>query len=475
MRSRLQSVAKLGRRIASKAIREARRGKGHYEYSQRALHNWTGLRGSKRGLRPPDEFLTGAPLLVDGKNWLNKLLIENILPFWFPGSIDQEYGGYHQSLGSPPDSRSTNQKSVIIQARMLWFYSRLAQSEFGEPAHLEAAKSGFKFLTECLYDQEFGGYFWEVSREGRVASVIPSTLREEAVSYKNTLAQAYALYAISEYALASRDPSAYRSADELYQIFAHQLRDAKYGGYLELMTRDWKKPPAKIVTSNSLYAASYKSFRTQVHVLEAFTRYSEVIGEQGVRSDLAGFLEVLLDKLVLKRGYVCGSVFSHSWKLRFGHPDNVQLYGHDLEFIWMVMKAMDIVEEELAPHLECLQGLFATAVNYGFDEEKGGFYFCGPFGRSAADRSKVWWVQAEALLSCLYLYRLTESPIYADCFNRTLNWIVEHQADWAHGEWHSTISATGQISGPKAGPWKAAYHNGRSVIESLRILSELRD
>ncbi len=231
--------------------------------------------------------------------------------------------------------------------------------------------------------------------------------------------------------------------------------------------------PAKIVTSNSLYPASCKTFRTHIHVLEALTRYSQLASEPGVQNELAGLLDVLLDKTILKRGYVCGSVFLRSWRLCSGHADNVQFYGHDLEFIWMFMEAIDAVGGDVASHLKCLQGLFAAAVNHGFDDDKGGFYFSGRFGRSAADRSKVWWVQAEALLACLYLYRLTESPIYADCFNRTLSWIVKHQVDWEHGDWHSTISETGEVSGAKAGPWKAAYHNGRSVIESRRILSEL--
>jgi mannose/cellobiose epimerase-like protein (N-acyl-D-glucosamine 2-epimerase family) len=68
---------------------------------------------------------------------------------------------------------------------------------------------------------------------------------------------------------------------------------------------------------------------------------------------------------------------------------------------------------------------------------------------------------------------MTGEPAYAGCFARTLAWIAEHQVDWKNGDWHAEITAEGRPQGQKAGPWKAAYHDGRAVIECLEILDTL--
>jgi mannobiose 2-epimerase len=71
------------------------------------------------------------------------------------------------------------------------------------------------------------------------------------------------------------------------------------------------------------------------------------------------------------------------------------------------------------------------------------------------------------MVSGLVMYRLTRDERYYDVFEKTLKWIVDEQADWAHGDWHAWVG--GPPEG-KAGPWKAAYHNGRAVLECLEIL-----
>jgi mannobiose 2-epimerase len=83
-------------------------------------------------------------------------------------------------------------------------------------------------------------------------------------------------------------------------------------------------------------------------------------------------------------------------------------------------------------------------------------------------------VQAEGLIAALQMYCLTEEKTYWTCFSRTLDWIVNHQADWEHGDWHAAITEEWKISGVKAGPWKSPYHNGRAMLECLELLARNR-
>ncbi|MEJ2076677.1 MAG: AGE family epimerase/isomerase [Acidobacteriota bacterium] len=124
------------------------------------------------------------------------------------------------------------------------------------------------------------------------------------------------------------------------------------------------------------------------------------------------------------------------------------------------------------PLLDLYVTLFGYALDYGYARDQGGFFYTGGFGTPAGDRRKSWWVQAEGLVSALRMYRRTGDPIYRTVFEQTLAWIVKHQVDWKHGEWFSWIGMDGRPSGMKADPWKGPYHDGRAVLECLRLLAE---
>jgi mannobiose 2-epimerase len=91
-------------------------------------------------------------------------------------------------------------------------------------------------------------------------------------------------------------------------------------------------------------------------------------------------------------------------------------------------------------------------------------------GGPAFDRRKVWWVQAEVLVGALTGYRIWGDPRYANLYLATLAWIEERHVDWAGGDWHAYAHRNGTVSGDKAGLWKSPYHNGRAMMECLRLL-----
>ena len=102
------------------------------------------------------------------------------------------------------------------------------------------------------------------------------------------------------------------------------------------------------------------------------------------------------------------------------------------------------------------------------------FYDSGAFNKPADQRSKTWWVEAEAIVSALYMYRLTGDAKYLAVFEKTYDFIDKYQTDWENGEWHATITPEGKALGDKAQIWKAGYHNGRAMIECLEILKAMK-
>ena len=91
------------------------------------------------------------------------------------------------------------------------------------------------------------------------------------------------------------------------------------------------------------------------------------------------------------------------------------------------------------------------------------------------DFTRVWWVQAEALVGFLNAYEHTHEQRYLDAVRSQWKYIREKIIDPREGsEWFWSVREDGTpIEKPIVEPWKCPYHNGRMCIEVLRRNPEL--
>ena len=205
-------------------------------------------------------------------------------------------------------------------------------------------------------------------------------------------------------------------------------------------------------------------------MLESVTTFYRASKLPLARLRLLELIEIETEKVVRKEYPLCTDVHQPDWTPLLEGNFATASYGHDLENIWLVMDACEAVGTKPQKYQKLLEGLFAYSLKYGFDNEKGGFFSAGPFNQPATNRNKVWWAQAEALVSSLWMYRLTGEQKYLDVFKKTWAFVETNMIDWQHGEWRDTITPEGRIRGQKASVWKAGYHNGRALIECLAVL-----
>lgn len=394
---------------------------------------------------------------------LEKILYENIIPFWYPQTIDQESGGYRLNHDYEGKYQGPGPKSLVTQTRTVWFFSYLYRNGYGKAEHLAAARHGYEFLVEKMRDPLHGGYFWEVDASGETPTK-PD---------KHLYGQSFALYALSEYATASGDREALRHAQELFNVLEYRAYDRENGGYIESFTRDWQAPPADSRNYMSV-TPDVKLMNTHLHLMEAFTTYYRATNEPLARERLIELVRIESNTVVRKWLGACTDKFTHSWKPLRGPNYDVVSYGHDVENIWLLIDACDALGVSNMPLMDLYDTLFDYSLKYGYDEVNGGFYNTGPFNEPATDRTKVWWVQSECLVTPLEMYRLTGNEKYYRIFRKTLDWIMNHQVDWKNGDWHANVSEEGKSSGGKAHAWKSPYHNGRAVIRCLETLKALR-
>lgn len=393
---------------------------------------------------------------------LERLLLENVVPFWYPALLDRN-GGYHLNHDARGRFRGPGAKRLVTQARVTWFFSRLAASPYGSAGHLRFAQHGFAFLWDRMWDAEHGGFFWDVD-----ASAQPIEGRDA----KHLYAQAFGLYALCEYAAVSGEREAIDRAKAAFSSI-ERAHDDPNGGYVECMRRDWSASDP----GTGMLAAGppFKLFNTHLHLLEAFTRYYEVTRDAAVRDRLAELVAILSNAVVRKRFGACTDVHGENWAPLLDKARARVSYGHDLENAALLLNAYDALGWARAPLLDLCRTLTETALSLGYDTRRGGFYESGPLGKRADVRRKTWWVQAEALLTLLRMYEITGDGAYLPAFDKTLQWIERRQADRRNGEWFAYVEPNGRVSGDKAGPWKGPYHNGRALLSCLEMLSGLGD
>ncbi len=393
---------------------------------------------------------------------LQKILEKNIIPFWHPQVIDKEQGGYRLNHDGGGKWLGPADKYLVTQARTVWFFSRLAKSRFGAKEHLDAARHGYEFLRDRMWDKTQEGFYWAVDSGGSHPK-LPG---------KHLYGQAFGLYALSEYSRAAGDQEARQLADRLFQLLDSKAHDKKHGGYRESFQRDWTPLPAGAQSTMGL-PGELKLMNTHLHLLEALTTYYRATKDPTARERLIELILIQSNTVVRKDLGACTDRYLEDWTPLRGPENEVISYGHDVENVWLLIEACNAAGISNGPLMDLYNTLMGYSLQYGYDSRQGGFYDSGSPRQRADRKGKTWWVQSEALVASLWMYRLTGDPAYWNCFQGTLDWVSGHQVDWKKGDWHAAISEDGKPGGSKAGAWKSPYHNGRAAIRCLEILDLL--
>lgn len=391
---------------------------------------------------------------------LEKNLKQNILAFWRPRSIDKVNGGYMVDFDAAGTPKPGGAKMIVTQARMVWFYARMARAGYGGRDLVNAADHGYHFLREKMWDAENGGFYWLVNATGN----------QKLRTGKHLYGQAFALYALAELYQATGRQDVLEFANQYFTLLDRKAHDETHGGYLEFFDAAWKPATERPYVGG---APGLKLMNTHLHLMEALSAYYRVSKSPLAQRRLFELITIGSSAMIRKGPAAGTDKYERDWTPRLEGDDGRVSYGHDLENIWLMADSAAAAGISPYPLVDLFKAMFAYSMKFGWDRERGGFFDTGLLGQPADRRNKIWWVQAECLVGALSLYRLTRDPQYFEVFEKTWDFIDRYQTDWTTGEWHNIVTPEGVGRGDKGSQWKAAYHNGRAMIECLGLLKGL--
>jgi endoglucanase len=409
---------------------------------------------------------------------LRHALREETIGPWYPRAVDRDSGGFFSQFDYRWQPTGAQDKMIVTQARHVWTTARAAQFFPGDTMFLPASAHGFLFLRDKMWDAEQGGFFWLVTRGGTPKEDAPGRMIKQ--SYGN----AFGIYALAGYYDVSHDARALRLAQDAFHWLDHHAHDPVYGGYFNYTERDGTPLRA------GYHGDPPKDQNSSIHLLEAFTELYRVWPDSLLRARLVEMQALIRDTMRTDPGYLQlfftenltpVSYRDSSDSARASHHaiDHVS-FGHDIETAYLLLEASEALGRQRDTTTERIaKQMVDHALRNGYDTSTGGFYdegyyFKGKPNITITYPAKNWWAQAEGLNSLLIMADRypADSLGYRARFLQQWAYINGNLIDHEHGGWYQggLDKEPQQKTALKGHIWKAAYHDGRALMNVIRRL-----
>lgn len=147
-----------------------------------------------------------------------------IADWWAAHTVDYEQGGFYGEIDAENQPVKNASKGIILNARILWFFSEVAQ-EVDNPAYRSCATRAYNYVIAHFFDNEQGGVYWELD-----AAAVPINTK------KQVYAQAFTIYALCAYYQLTRDEQALERALECFKLVEQYAIDHTHQGYRDALT-----------------------------------------------------------------------------------------------------------------------------------------------------------------------------------------------------------------------------------------------
>ncbi|HVN81529.1 MAG TPA: AGE family epimerase/isomerase [Terriglobia bacterium] len=396
-------------------------------------------------------------------------LKDSVLPFW-ARAWDHEQGGFFGRLDRVGNVIDPSEKLLIKQVRMLYSLSAAHRFGIADRGYLELAHRGFDYITGTMWDNEEGGFYYSVNREGR-----PSSTR------KNTDVHGYVLIGLSEYYLASQRKEALEWGNRVFNVLAEKAKDGERGYREEFDDGKWP-----VLNSEQMSLGDRNDIKTidmHTNILEGLVYLCRASSDQKHRAALESVLRLIVDKGLHPEQ--CGiTAFDFDWN---PVPDVdgrwTTSYGLNAELAWLLLAAVDVLHHPRESYRRAILGLIDHSLRFGFDQQRGGVAAFGPLrgyvlcaGDLPARRLwKSWWAQAELLNALAYAYEWTREPGYLDALVKLFGWIWAYQIDHECGDWYQDVywDSGKPLTTEKGGEWKTAFHASRALIQTSQAIDRI--
>jgi len=396
--------------------------------------------------------------------------LRDLMDAWFPQCIDEKYGGYLCDFDYRWKPSGPQLKLLEFQARTARVAAHVA-AQPGFECYREAARHGFEYLRDVMWDGKYGGWFRMVDRAGNPLE--DSTKHGHGISY--------AIGACVAYYDLTQDPQALDLAQRAFTWIERVAHDRMHGGYFVFYRQDGTRiisphqsPNPKAVRDGLGVPIGLKDTNTNADFLEAFADLYQVSPNPQLKERLLEMLHIVRDRTVVPPGAV-HMYFQPDWT---PVPDFYR-YAYAVNTANILARVSRVLDADPKTSQQ-IKSMIDTVLRYSWDRSKGGFYYAGStYGPMYVEdirvfiEDKFWWPQAEGTRALLRLALLhpDDEMDYFERFRELWSYINKYLIDRKRGGWLWVGRDFFRFRRkPKATMWKDPSHEGHSLLECIRLL-----
>ena len=374
-------------------------------------------------------------------------LLDKVIPFWERNSKDEEFGGFFTCLDREGKVFDTD-KFVWLQARQVWMFSSLYNRVEKKAQWLDMAEHGARFLMDHGHDGKLNWYF-SLTREGKPL-----------VQPYNIFSDCFVTMAFAQLYQATGNPKYAEIAKQTFDNILDRKHNPK-GKYNKLVpgTRPLKGFSLPMILCNLSLEIEHLLPRDLV--------------EKTIQDAIYEVMEVFYQPdsgLILENVKPDGS-FSDSFEGRLLNP------GHTIEAMWFIMDLAERRKDDAL--MQKAVKIMLDTLQFGWDKAFGGiFYFMDIKGNPPQQLEwdqKLWWVHIETLISLIKAYKHTGNELCLQWFEKVHEYTWTHFADPEHAEWYGYLNRRGEVLLPlKGGKWKGCFHVPRGLYQIWQTLEKLK-
>ncbi|MFB6202166.1 MAG: AGE family epimerase/isomerase [Halorhabdus sp.] len=383
-------------------------------------------------------------------DWLSRRLLD-VIAFYYPDGVDETHGGYVAQFDEETgEIYDTTSKHLVATAR--YVVNFCLASRYDGDSYREAAEHGVQFLRDHHYDPETGGYDWLL--EGT------ETVDRTRVCYGHAfvlLAYARAVEVGVEGAKANLDMTYDLLMDRFWEP-EYNLCKSEYDGDFEAVS-------------------SYRGQNANMHTCEAMLASYEATDDHKFLDRAREIAHALTVELAADHDGRLWEHYTDEWDhdMEYNRDKPADLFrpwgyqpGHHVEWAKLLAVLDRYAETDWA--IDRAEELFDTAIDSGWDDENGGFYYTfGLDGEPIVD-DKYGWPVAEGIGAAAALFERTGQDRYLDWYDRFWEYAQTHLTA-PGGNFYTKLTRENDPYETDDGPAvEPGYHPVGACFEALRSL-----
>jgi mannose/cellobiose epimerase-like protein (N-acyl-D-glucosamine 2-epimerase family) len=351
------------------------------------------------------------------RQWLQKQAA-SLFDFFEPHVIDPT-GGFHtmDDIGQPlPPAPGHDgcERQLHETTRMVHCFA--IGKLIGRPNAGDFIDHGMDFLWTRHRDMKHGGYYWGVDDSSATNPI------------KQAYGHAFVLLAGASAKVAGH-PDADRLIEDITDVLLRRFWEPKNGATSEEYSADWQT------------ISNYRGQNSNMHLTEALMAAYEATEDQNYLNMAESIAELIIHRHAREQGWRVAEHFDADWQVDRTYAGDPMLRpagttpGHALEWTRLLIQLWDLGGRQKKWMCEAAKGLFTNAIDTGWSDKNGGFYYTLDWNNDPDRADRFWWVCAEGIGAASALGSVQDDPLFEIWYRRIWGFVDSHVIDHKHGGW----------------------------------------